>query len=293
MFLAPFKHHRPTELSAVFEALAKYGDEATVYAGGTELLLALKARVLRYEHLIDLKRVRELAGIKVDGEELVIGALTTHHEIANSAIVKQHVPAYAALSEGIANIRVRSAGTLAGNLSFSEPHSDPPSLLAAMGASVTLISSQARRCVAAAEFIVGEFTTVRNEDELIAEIRIPLTCAGEGFQYLKFGHLERPAVGASAGCIIRNGRTSYRLWLGAIGDHPIHVREVEEAIAGVPVTSLPDVLPELATGFAAKISATSDLHGSADYKQHLASVLMQRALAAACAAASGERAPHA
>lgn len=293
MFLAPFKHHRPTELSAVFDALAKYGDDAAVYAGGTELLLALKARVLRYEHLIDLKRVKELAGIRVEGEELVIGALTTHHAIANSALVKQHVPAYAALSDGIANIRVRSAGTLGGNLSFSEPHSDPPSLLAAMGASIVLVSPQERRSVPAAEFILGEFTTVRNEDELIAEIRIPLTRAGEGFHYLKFGHLERPAVGASAGCIVAEGRTRYRLWLGAIGDHPIHAGEVEEAIAGVPVASLPDVLPGLATNFASKISTTSDLHGSADYKQHLASVLMQRALTAACAAASGERIPHA
>lgn len=293
MFLAPFKHHRPTELSAVFELLAKHGDEAAVYAGGTELLLALKARVLRYEHLIDLKRVREFSGIKIEGDEVVIGALATHHEIANSAIVRRHAPAYAALSEGIANIRVRAAGTLAGNLSFSEPHSDPPSLLAAMGASVTLVSREARRSVPVADFIVGEFTTVRNEDELIADIRIPVTRAGEGFQYLKFGHLERPAVGASAGCLIHEGRVRYRLWLGAIGDHPIHVAQVEEAIAGVPPSSLADVLPALATAFASKISATSDLHGSADYKQHLAGVLLQRALAAACAAASGKGASHA
>jgi len=293
VFLAPFKHHRPAELNAVFDLLAKHGDEAAVYAGGTELLLALKARVLRYEHLVDLKRVGEFAGIKAEGGEVVIGALATHHEIANSEIVQQHVPAYAALSDGIANIRVRSAGTLAGNLSFSEPHSDPPSLLAAMGASVTLVSPEGRRSVPVAEFIVGEFTTVRNEDELIAEIRIPFTQQGAGFRYLKFGHLERPAVGASAGCVTRDGRTSYRLWLGAIGDHPIHVREVEEVIEGVPVSSLPDVLPGLVTDFASKISATSDLHGSADYKQHLAGVLLQRALAAAAASASGERQSHA
>ena len=192
------------------------------------------------------------------------------------------------LSEGIANIRVRAAGTLAGNLAFAEPHSDPPSLLAAMGASVTLASPAATRSVSMREFIVSEFTTVRDENELITEIRIPATDKNEGYAYLKFGHLERPAVGASAGCVLRDGKTIYRLWFGAIGDHPLRAKEVEDAIEGIPPSSLGDLLPRAAQKFAANIATTSDLHGSADYKQHLASVLMQRALHAACEAAAAK-----
>jgi len=282
VFLTPFIHHRPEQLAGVFEVLAKHGDDAAVYAGGTELLLALKARVLRYEHLVDIKRASELSGIRLDSGELVIGALTTHHQIANSELVKTNAPAYARLSEGIANIRVRAAGTLAGNLAFAEPHSDPPSLLAAMDASVTLASQNGTRSVSMREFIVSEFTTVRKENELISEIRIPVTGPNAGYAYKKFGHLERPAVGASAGCILREGTTVYRLWFGAIGDHPIHAKEVEDAIQGTPVSSLTDVLPRAAEQFASKIATTSDLHGSEDYKQHLASVLIQRALYAAC-----------
>lgn len=291
MFLVPFTHHRPTHLAGVFEVLARHGDDAAVYAGGTELLLALKARVLRYEHLVDIKRVSELSGIGFENEELVIGALTTHHQIANSELVKTNAPAYARLSEGIANIRVRAAGTLAGNLAFAEPHSDPPSLLAAMDASVTLASQNGTRSVSMREFIVSEFTTVREENELITEIRIPATGANAGYAYRKFGHLERPAVGASAACVLRDGKTSYRLWLGAIGDHPIHANEVENAIEGTPASSLGDVLPRAAEEFASKIATTSDLHGSADYKQHLGSVLIQRAVHAACEAvgAKGSR----
>lgn len=293
MYLVPFTHHRPASLDEVFETLGRHGDDAAVYAGGTELLLALKARVLRYEHLIDLKQVKELSGIRVEGKELVIGALATHHQIANSDVVKAHVPAYAALSEEVANIRVRAAGTLAGNLAFAEPHSDPPSLLSAMDATLILVSPGGKRAVPMRAFILSEFTTAREENELIAEIRIPVTAAGEGFAYRKFGHLERPAVGASAGCIMREGKPSYRLWFGAIGDHPLQATEIEDAIAGVPATSLPDVLPRAARDFAAGISTASDLHGSADYKQHLASVLIQRALAAACEAAQNKGAANA
>ncbi len=285
MYLAPFAHHRPTELAGVFEALAKYGDDAAVYAGGTELLLALKARVLRYEHLIDIKRVKELSGIRIEGQDLVIGALTTHHQIANSTLVKANAPAYAALSEGVANIRVRAAGTLAGNLAFAEPHSDPPSMLAAMGATVTLASAGGTRAVSMREFIVSEFTTMREENELITEIRLPVTGTDAGYAYRKFGHLERPAVGASAGFVMNEGKPAYRLWFGAIGDHPIHASDLEDAIVGTPPSSLRDVLPQAAEKFAAKITATSDLHGSADYKQHLAAVLIQRAIQAACASA--------
>lgn len=293
MFLAPFTHHRPENISAVFELLSKHGDDAAVYAGGTELLLALKARVLRYEHLIDLKRIEEFRGLRVEGDQLVIGALVTHHQVASSELVRSRVPAYAALSDGIANIRVRAAGTLAGNLGFAEAHSDPPSLLAAMGASVTLISPQAQRSVPVAEFIVGEFTTIREDNELISEIRIPVTKTGESFCYRKTGHLERPAVGVSAGFAGGGSDNKYRIWLGAIGEHPIHAKEVEDALAGVPVPALLDVLPTAARQFASTISATSDLHGSADYKQHLASVLIQRTLMAACGVPPVREARHA
>jgi len=288
VYLAPFTHHRPTDLAGVFEVLAKFGDDAAVYAGGTELLLALKARVLRYEHLIDIKRVKELSGIRIEGQNLVIGALTTHHQIANSDLVKAKAPAYAALSEGVANIRVRAAGTLAGNLAFAEPHSDPPSMLAAMGASVTLASAGGSRAVSMREFIVSEFTTLREENELITEIRLPVTGTDAGYAYRKFGHLERPAVGASAGIVMHEGKSVYRLWFGAIGDHPIHAHDLEAAIAGTPPSSLRDVLPGAAENFASKIAASSDLHGSADYKQHLAAVLIQRAIHAACDSASAK-----
>src|SRR5690606_18830181 len=150
-------YHRPRALEGVFELLDRYGDDAALYAGGTELLLALKARVLRYEHLIGLNSITELKGVRVEGGEIVIGAMSTHYSLANDTILRGALPAYAALSDNIANIRVRVAGTIGGNLCFAEPHADPPALLAALGATLTLRGVGGERSAPMAEFIEGEF----------------------------------------------------------------------------------------------------------------------------------------
>lgn len=276
MLLSRFKYHRPSDLGSALDILARYGDDATVYAGGTELLLALKARVLRYEHLIDLKRIPELNVLKVEGGCLVVGSLVTHHRLATDAIVSQAIPSYAALSNNIANIRVRVAGTLGGNLCFAEPHADPPALLSAIGATVTLSGADGIRSVPVSEFIEGEFSTVRKDGELLTEIRIPVTGADERYSYKSFGHLERPAVGVAAGCIRRDGAPAYRIWVGSIGDHPLNAVSAEAALAGVPAEALMDVLPRASEDAAAQLPAHDDLHGSADYKRHLAAVLMRR-----------------
>lgn len=289
MLLPPFQHHRPAELAAAYELMARFGDEAAAYAGGTEVLLAMKARVLRYAHLIDLKHIAALDGIRQDGGAIVIGALTSHFRLATDPLIRRLVPAYAALSDGIANIRVRVAGTLGGNLCFAEPHADPPALLAALGASVTLRSAESVRAVPIADFIEGEFTTVRRDDELLTEIRIPIPGTGERFCYRSFGHLERPAVGIAAGCIPHGGAFRYRVWAGAIAGRPIRLATLEDALQGVPPGAVMDVLPKASVEAAAMLPAQDDLHGSADYKQHLAAVFMRRAVAEAAGVSLEQR----
>jgi carbon-monoxide dehydrogenase medium subunit len=278
MLLSPFRYHRPISIDAVHDLMAQFGDDATVYAGGTELLLAMKARVLRYEHLIDLKHIAELNGIRQDGDTVVIGALVSHFRLANDPLIRRLLPSYASLSDDIANIRVRVAGTLGGNLCFAEPHADPPALLSALGATVTLQRAGDSRVVPVAEFVEAEFTTCRRDDELLTEIRIPVPAPTERFCYQSFGHLERPAVGIAAGCIPRGGVFSYRVWAGAIAGRPTQMDTVEAAIDGVAPQDLMDVLPKAATDAAALLPAQDDLHGSADYKQHLAAVFIRRAV---------------
>jgi carbon-monoxide dehydrogenase medium subunit len=276
----------------VFELLDRHGDDAALYAGGTELLLALKARVLRYEHLIDLKLLAEFKGVRMDAGEIVIGALSSHYSLATDALLRRTLPAYAALSDGIANIRVRVAGTIGGNLCFAEPHADPPALLAALGARLTLCGREGERSVPMGDFIEAEFTTLRAPDEVLTEIRVPLPAETARYAYRSFGHLERPAVGIAAGYVPKDGAPQYRLWAGAIGGCPIHLGSVEEALAGVPPENIDDVLPRAAKAAAQGLPAHDDLQGSADYKRHLASVLIQRALAQVTGPATDSEAPR-
>ncbi len=287
MLLSPFQYHRPRQLAEAHELLAQYGDDAAVYAGGTELLLAMKARVLRYSNLIDLKHIAELGGIRHEGSHIVVGALVSHFRLATDPLMTNLLPTYAALSDNIANIRVRVSGTLAGNLCFAEPHADPPALLAALGASVTLASAGETRSVPVAEFIEAEFTTVRREDELMTEIHIPLPAAGDRFSYKSFGHLERPAVGIAAGCVERGGTFNYKVWAGAIADKPTRLDGLESALAGVRPENLMDVLPAAAVDAGSTLAAQADLHGSVDYKQHLAAVFIRRAVLEAAGLPSG------
>jgi carbon-monoxide dehydrogenase medium subunit len=276
-----FRYHRPQSLEAVFDLLAHHGEEAALYAGGTELLLAMKARVLRYEHLIDLKRVPGLSGVREDGSAIIIGALSTHFSLAGDPALRRELPAYAELSDGIANIRVRVCGTIGGNLCFAEPHADPPALLAALGSTVTLHGPEGGRSIVVADFIEGEFTTVRAADEVLTEIRVPLPPAGARYAYRSFGHLERPAVGIAAGYLPQGNVARYRVWAGAIADRPIHLSAFESALEGVPPAALGDVLQQAAAAAAEALPAHDDLQGSADYKRHVAAALMRRAIEAA------------
>lgn len=265
MLPARFALHRPETLEAALALLAEHGEDATPYAGGTELLVAMKARVLRYAHVVDIKRVAGLQGVarRADGT-LVIGALATHHQLSQHALVREALPAYAALSADVANIRVRVAGTLGGNLCFAEPHADPPALLSALGARVALAGPDGERVLPVAEFIEGEFSTARRDGELLTRIEIPAPAAGTRAAYRAFGHLERPAAGVAA---VRGGDGRWQFWAGAAVPRPTFLgASTDEAVAA-----------------AAGIEAHDDIHGSAEYKRHLVAVLARRA-AEACAA---------
>jgi carbon-monoxide dehydrogenase medium subunit len=287
-----FDLHRPSSLPAVFELMARHGEDASLYAGGTELLVALKARVLQYGHLIDLKGVAGLREIRLEDGALVIGALATHHRIATDRLVAEFAPAYARLSGDIANIRVRCAGTIGGNLCFAEPHADPPALLAALGARVRLQAGEQERECAVDDFFQGAFATAREPDEVLTAVVVPRPGARSGAAYRSFGHLERPAVGAAAVVAADGGGcAAIRLRLGAIGSTPIRLPATEAALAGAPLDALADTLRRCAADEIGGVEAMDDVHGSADYKRHLALVLLGRAAAAAAEAAGGRGRP--
>jgi carbon-monoxide dehydrogenase medium subunit len=281
---ARFELHRPTSLREALALKAEHGDAAAFHAGGTELLVALKARVLQYDHLIDIKQIPELRSIRVDDDgTLVIGALSTHHAIANDPLVRKLLPGYAELSEQVANIRVRVAGTIGGVLCFAEPHADAPTLLCALDARLRLAGADGERIVASREFHLGEFTTARHDDELLVSIEVPPQLSGSRAAYRCFGQTERPAVGVAA-VWSPAGSQRLSLWAGAISGVPTRLAQAEAAASRLPQGLSADEvwqrLEPAVTADASQLEAHDDLHGGAEYKRHLVTVLAQRAIEA-------------
>src|SRR5262249_29200251 len=160
MKLPPFSVHRPRSISEASRLLADLGDDAAAYCGGTELLLAMKLGLAGYAHLVDLKRVDGLRGITRHDGSLRIGAAATPHGVESSPAVQAWSPAMAAMSSGVANLRVRSVGTLGGTLCFAAPHSAPATFLIAAGAAMLCQKGGETRRIPAGEFVSGPYQTV-------------------------------------------------------------------------------------------------------------------------------------
>lgn len=262
--LSDFRLHRPSTVDEAIELRRELGDGAALYAGGTELLLAMKMGVLDYEHLIDVKRIGGLRGIELRDGALRIGAATTHREIETSPLVAEHLPALASLARHVANVRVRAAGTLAGNLAFGEPHADPAALLVALDATVELAGSSGRRSLPVGQFAVGAYETELAEDELIEAIVVLLPGRETRAAYLKFQVLERPTVGVAA--VAHNGDAP-TVVVGAVDERPIRVEANGD-------------IGDYIDAARAAVDPVDDLSGSAEYKRHLTGVLVKRALEA-------------
>ena len=279
---------RPTSIAEAFDAWDAAAGDAAWYAGGTELLQVMKMGLARAGTLIDLKRLPELRGVTLDEGALVIGAGTTHREIEQSDVVRRELPALAALEAHVANVRVRNQGTLGGNLAFAEPHSDPATFLLACGATVTLTSARGNRSLPMSDFVVGPFTTARDADEMLVSIRVPRAAIGEGRGYAKAKFRERPAVSVGVALRVEAGRVSAAtVAVGSMTEAPVLVLDAAEALVGAHASSegIDAALVE-ARPHVQSIEAEDDLDGSAEYKQHLAGVLLGRAAHAAATEAS-------
>jgi carbon-monoxide dehydrogenase medium subunit len=277
--LHSFQHHRPQRQEDALELMVRFGEDAAFVAGGTELLLAMKARVLRYDHLVDLKGLAELRGVTTSDNGILIGALSSHHALANDASVRSILPAYARLSDNVANIRVRVQGTIGGNLCFAEPHADPPTLLGALDAQLRLRGPGGDRTIPVLDFIEGEFTTKRAPDEILTHVFVPKPLPGARYAYHSFGHLERPAVSVAVGYVPVAGRATYRVVAGALTRAPQQLAGLAAQLEGVSLQDLNEAVASIVEPTMSELDTDSDLLGSADYKRHLAGVMLKRACA--------------
>jgi aerobic carbon-monoxide dehydrogenase medium subunit len=277
--LRRFRLEEPKNIAEVSELLGRFGDSAKLYAGGTELLLAMKEGLVQYDRLVNVKGVSGLNEVNQDNGIIHIGALCTHHELENSPILKQMLPALVKLEENVANVRVRQVGTLGGNVCFAEPHADPGTLLIALGARLIAEKIEGKREISAESFFVDAYETTLEADEVLTEIIVPVPAQRSGVCYLKFGYLERPSVGVAIALNLNSGKTEIediKIAVGCAGPAP---KRVPEAEALIKCKSIDEATRNIAQ--AGEISgrasqAISDLHGAQDYKEHIVQVLLKR-----------------
>lgn len=278
--LRPFQLHQADSVAGASALLKEYGEDAKAYCGGTELLLVMKAGFLRYNHLVDVKTIDGLKGIRYDSasNRLIIGATTTHREVELSPVVAEHVPILAEMERLVANVRVRSQGTIGGNLCFAEPHSDPATLLLVLEAELAVEGSGGQRTIAMGDFLVDAYETSLEPDEILTEIRVPKPPQGSGVAYKKFGIYERPTLGVAA-MLVQDGNgvvQEARIAVGCVGPKPHRLPEAEERLKGATAADFEAKLQEAAEAASAAVDPVDDLHGSAEYKRHLVGVFVRR-----------------
>ncbi|MBM3529886.1 MAG: xanthine dehydrogenase family protein subunit M [Alphaproteobacteria bacterium] len=261
-----FKYARPNSVRQAVNMLAK-DPEAKILAGGHSLLPVMKLRLAKPTQLLDIGRIEGLSGIEQKGRSLVIGAGTRHVEVANSQVVKDALPALAALAGEIGDPAVRHRGTLGGSLANNDPNADYPA--AALGLGATIITSKRR--ITADDYFKGLFETALEPDEIIVKVSFPLA---KKAAYEKFKH---PASGfALVGVFVSKRGSDIRVAVTGAGSSGVfRVKSFEEALKK-------RFSPKSIEGMSIPADGmSSDIHGSAEYRAHLVGVMARRALAKA------------
>ena len=260
-----FEYHRPETLSAAVADLAN--PDAKVLAGGMTLLPTMKQRLASPAALIDLKSVPDLAGIARQGDNLLIGAMTRHADVARSNVVQGAIPALATLAGGIGDPHVRNMGTIGGSLANNDPSADYPAAALALGA--TIVTNKRR--IAAQDFFKGLFETALDAGELITQVSFPIP---QKAAYMKFPN---PASRyALVGVFVAKTAGGVRVAVTGAGQNGVfRLSAFETALSANFAPTALDGVSVPADGL------NSDLHADADYRAHLIGVMAKRAVAAA------------
>ncbi len=288
MIPSAFDYQAPTSVEEVIRLLGEAGDSETkVLAGGQSLLPVLRLRLAAPEMLLDLGRIDSLRGVRLDGDTVVIGAMTTHHELETDALVRDHLLLLHEAAKTVADPQVRHRGTFGGALVHADPAGDLLAPALALDAEMVIAGAAGTRTVPAAEFFQGIFSTVVGEDEILTEIRIP-SHAGWEARYEKFTRVSQQWSIVAVAATVRMDRSDNAagasiaeaaVALTNMGSTPIRAAAVEQALAGCPATD--DAVAAAVASVADGTSPPTDLNGDADYRRHLARVLARRAVMAA------------
>ncbi|WP_300006972.1 xanthine dehydrogenase family protein subunit M [Pseudonocardia sp.] len=263
-----FDYARPDTLEEALALLAEHGEDATVLAGGHSILPVMKLRLAAPELVIDIGRLAELNHVRVEGEEVAIGAGTRHRTVESSDVVAAEVPLLAAVARTVGDPQIRHRGTLGGSLAHADPASDLPAAVLALGGTIVLRSPRGERSVPITGFYTGVFSSVKEPDELITEIRVPRTGTA-GWAYEKFTRR------ANDWAIVAVAAVDGRVGLVNMGPTPLRASATEAALAEGASIADAAALADQGT------DPTADLTATTEYRRHLARVLTKRALTTA------------
>jgi carbon-monoxide dehydrogenase medium subunit len=280
---APFEYLSPKTMQAALDLLAIHGDDARILAGGQSLVPLLNFRMARFQYLVDINGIAELAYIRLDNGTLRIGALTRYRTIETSALVAQAAPLLAEATQYVAHLPIRTRGTIGGSLAHADPAGEYAAIMLALDGNIVLKNRNDTRTLQVDDFIQGMFTTTLNPDEMIVEILIPQARNNQVFGFEEFAR--RPGDLAVMGVALRldfDGDSVEDVRIVALGSSngACRIGAAETEIKGHPLSTS---VIDRACRAAAEIDAHTDIHATAELRRHLCGALLKRVLAKALA----------
>ena len=279
MIPGPFSYHRPESVGDAIKLLASLGEEARPLAGGHSLIPMMKLRLATPGHLVDLHGVAGLKGIRRDGNKIVIGAMTTQHELLTSDEIRTSLPILQEAAALIADPQVRYRGTLGGNVANGDPGNDMPALMLTLGAAYRLEGPNGAREVMASDFYQGAYFTALEPGEILTSVTIPVPAAGHGYAYEKLKRKVGDYATAAAAVVLTmsGGKVaSCAIGLTNLHETPLLAIGAANAVTG---TSLDGAsLKKAASAAQAIMSPAADARGPVEYRKHVGGIMVTRAL---------------
>jgi carbon-monoxide dehydrogenase medium subunit len=278
---APFDYHCPEDLAEAISTLQQYGDDAKVLAGGQSLIPLLSLRLSRFDHLIDLRAIKELRGVSRDDGTIRVGAMTTQAAVARNDDAAS-VPLLAKATSQIGHYQIRNRGTLGGSLAHADPAAEYPAVALALDAPLEIAGPSGRRRIPAAEFFESTWVTAMEPDEVLVAAHFPVWAGSCGWAVAEVARRAGDFAMCGAVCGIQlDGQRVSRTALALFGvdSVPSRARTIETAITGSAVDELD--LAEIGAELAATLDPPDDLHASGEQRRRMAKALVPQVLAAA------------
>jgi aerobic carbon-monoxide dehydrogenase medium subunit len=279
MIPGPFSYHRPATVADAVKLLSTLGDDARPLAGGHSLVPMMKLRLATPEHLVDLHGIDGLKGVRREGDKVVIGAMTTQHELLASGEIAKSIPILHETALLIADPQVRYRGTVGGNVANGDPGNDMPALMMTLGASYRLEGPDGSREVAAADYYQGAYFTAIEPGELLTAISIPVPADGHGYAYEKLKRKIGDYATAAAAVMLTmaSGKVaSCAIGLTNLHETPLLATDAAKMVIGTSLDAA--TLKKAGAAAAAIMSPAADARGPVEYRKHVGGVMVTRAL---------------